>query len=233
MQSRNEFYLVFDHNRCRGVTVHVHKLKAHRVFHELPSHVFFDLYWLQFLLGQKAFPWRRVQYITPQELFPHLSLPHAKVFCFLKSRHYFWGVEVHCTCPNPFNLFCLSLRALAIAHWSKQIRRRITLEIMVDPYPSLPVYDFLNLTNAWGLYVPSGSQHNPITCLHFLLCHRHVKFHYAVGRIEGGYSLHIEPVSYHWRIDACLRCLRDTMRRLPFRLEIHCFPYRYVPPIRV
>lgn len=214
------------------MTVHVHRLKAHKVFSELPSHLFFDLYWLQFLLGQKCFPWRRLQYITPHELFPHLALPRAQIFCFLRRRFQFWGVEVHCTCSNPFNLFCLSLRSVALKHWTEQIRRRIALEMMINPYPSISVYNFVNLGDIWGTYVPVGAEYNPIVCLHFLLCHRRIKFNYSVGRISGGYTLHLCPDRYHWRIDACLRCLRDTMRRLPFRLEIHCFPFRYIAAVK-
>ncbi|APY28340.1 ORF07 [Psittacine aviadenovirus B] len=159
-------------------------------------------------------------------------MPYAQVFCFLKRRFNFWGVEVHCTCMRPFSLFCLSLRAAAIEHWAALIKQRIGIENILCPYPTAPVYDFTNLGDLWGTYSPYCDVQHPITCLHFFLCHRHVRSHYALGYIEGGYCIYVYLRRFHWRLRACLRCLERSLPLLPFRLSIHCYPFMHIPAPR-
>ncbi|BCZ16690.1 hypothetical protein ORF14A [Aviadenovirus bubonis] len=169
------------------------------------------------------FPWQRDEFINHKELFPKMSMPRFKATCHLRNQTS-WVIKYSCTCDRPNTLFCQSLCVEVVKHWEKLLQKYIEEQDKLDPSPTTPITNFCALQQ-WSHYSLYFDYYNPLTCMHFILTHRSVRENYSVGRHRGIYYLYIVPNYAHHRVLQCLRSLSLAKRRLPFKLQIDCFPY--------
>lgn len=202
-----------------------------------PAHLALDLLFLEFVKGDRMFPYRRKETVSFEEILPHYCMPSCRARCrFFNS---FWTVTTDlnndyrlphvrydCTCLNPFSLMCQSASKVICTYWLDQVQEYFHREQAKNPSPYIGITNFNFVT----IGPPGQDGHlryeiNPLSHLYNLLSHRAVRRNYALRRIPGGFEVLIEPAYGNEKLlDAC-KMLRESLQALPFRLIITCYPF--------
>ncbi|QJP03666.1 ORF14A [Aviadenovirus cerasi] len=202
-----------------------------------PAHLALDLLFLEFLKGERMFPFPRKDTVTFEEILPDYCMPKCRARCRLFNK--FWTatedleqqplpqIRYDCTCTNPYSLMCQSTSKVVCTYWLDKVQEYFKEQQANNPYP------FVNITNFNLLIISTapnrdGTLHyilNPLAHLHDLLTHRAVRNNYALSRIPGGYEILITPSYGNERLMEICRHLQEGVNNLPFRIRITCYPF--------
>lgn len=199
---------------------HLYAVKIPQFLAAVPSHLLFDLEFLQFFLGKRMFPNSKKNFYSHTDLFPELAMPTFRVTCLLRIFDEQWAVDYACACSNPYSLFCSSLATVAVEKWVRDI-----LDYLRPQQDQWLVEDFRGLEPEWWNRSLWCKLYNPISCLFYILSHRTTIHNYALEKTRTGYILYIQPPYFHSNVHRAIECLRELKRRLPFTLQIVCFPF--------
>lgn len=192
---------------------------------------------MEFLKGERMFPWLRKDTVTLEEVLPDFCMPRTRARCRLFNS--FWittdnldeqpfpQVRYDCNCDKPHSLMCQSTCKVVVAYWLETVQEYFTAQQAYNPFP------FANITNFNFLIIsndrnPDGTLRwiaNPLSHLCDLLTHRAVRNHYSVGRIRGGFQVLITPTYGNERLMEICRHLQEGVNNLPFRIRITCYPF--------
>lgn len=176
-------------------------------------------------MGERMFPYPRKGYVTHRELFPNLDMPSFRIVLRIKRKtEQKWVLDYRCTCENEDSLQCLALASHFVAVWKECVLNFLNSVFDTDAWPPYVVRDF-DLAKPWQGYEMWMKKFDPIACFHFIFNHRTVKDFYAVAREGGTYRVYMQTKYFNHNIKCCLETLATVKHKLPFKLEIECFPY--------
>lgn len=162
-----------------------------------------------------------------------MTVPNFKIRCFLVKREGKWHVKALCSCHNPNSLFCYSLFSLCLSYWLRIIARYMRRQIDLDPSPYTPITDLDDLRIWNGYFVSYGL--NPLSCLQYILNHKAVKNHHAVGYCPYAekYYFYITPSRVSYSLRLCFKQFSKASKWLPFDLYGDVHPhFKFVQPPR-
>nr|UAJ21412.1 ORF14 protein [Duck aviadenovirus] len=194
--------------------MHCILLGVDKLFESAPSHLLFDLQFLEFLRGMIMLPNRSNPY--SEQDFDFIMPPFNSIIKIL--RHGLeWEILYACDCKNPMSLQCMSRCIVLFDYWKLELNKYIENEIKKEKNPIL-IYSF----DDYPARRPFISD-NPIEHLYVIL--RLYEKNYAVGRNGNHYYVFIKSKYCCGEIRESMYQLMKTIRRLPFYLTIDCVPF--------
>ena len=206
---------------------------------EAPAHLALDIFFLEFLHGERMFPFPRKDTVSFEEILPEYSMPKCRARCRLYNK--FWSVtedleqqsplpqiRYDCTCTNPYSLMCQAASKVVCTYWLDKVYEYFEEERANNPYPLVNITNFNLLPISTAPDDDTGRLDyilNPLAPLHDLLTHRAVRNNYAVSSIRGGYEIFITPSYGNNSLMRCCRRVQDNLETFPFRLVVICYPF--------